>query len=295
VHKTTIVMRTKNSDWVIRETLEALFSQSYTDFELLVVDSGSTDTTLDIVRDYPHRLVEIEASSYYPGPVLNMAFEQATTPLCVLLNSDSVMLSTESLQELVSSFDDPKVCAAYGRQLPRPEATPWVRRDYAASFPQKDAVPWIGLSFPLAAMRRKTWQERPFYQDSWGSEDTEWGIWARRSGREVRYIPEALTMHSHNYTFRQLHGRRFIEGEADAFIHADRPPSFHRGLGRAIKDGFRDVPGCFRAGQFWRAPEAFARRVAGEWAYLLGNRHGAKRKAEGGDASFGQSVVLNRY
>ena len=122
-------MRTKNSDWVAREALEALFSQSYTDFELLVVDSGSTDRTLEILRDYPHRLVEIEASSYYPGPVLNMAFENASTSLCVLLNSDSVMLATDSLQALVRSFDDPKVCAAYGRQLPRPEATPWVRRD----------------------------------------------------------------------------------------------------------------------------------------------------------------------
>ncbi len=293
--ETTIVMRTKNSDWVVREALEALFSQSYRDFELLVIDSGSTDCTLDIVRDYPHRLIEIEASSYYPGPVLNMAFENTKTSLCVLLNSDSVLLSTESLKELVQSFEDPEVCAAYGRQLPRPEASPWVCRDYAASFPEGAPAPWIGLSFPLAAMRRDTWLDRPFYSDSWGSEDTEWGLWARRSGRTVRYVPAALTMHSHNYSFRQLHGRRFIEGEADAFIHAERAPSVRRALGRAVMDGLRDVPTCLRAGQPWRVPEAFARRAAGEWAYLKGNRHGANRKTNGGDASFGQKVVLNRY
>jgi rhamnosyltransferase len=288
-------MRTKNSDWVVRETLEALFSQSYTDFELLVVDSGSTDHTLDIVREYPHRLIEIEASSYYPGPVLNMAFENTGTSLCVLLNSDSVLLSTESLGTLIRAFDEPDICAAYGRQLPRPEASPWVRRDYAASFPCEGPAPWIGLSFPLAAMRRETWQERPFYQDSWGSEDTEWGFWAKRAGRGVRYVPEALTMHSHNYSFRQLHGRRFIEGEADAFIHPDTPPRIHRAIGRAVKDGLRDIRPCLTAGEFWRVPEAFARRMAGEWAYLKGNRHGTKRKTNGGDASFGQSVVLNRY
>ena len=75
----TIIMRTKNSDWVVREALEALYSQDYRDFELLVVDSGSTDDTLEILADYPHRLIEISAESYYPGPVLNMAFENCST------------------------------------------------------------------------------------------------------------------------------------------------------------------------------------------------------------------------
>ena len=49
----SIVMRSKNSDWVIAQALAALFSQTYQDFELLVADSGSTDSTLDIVSHYP--------------------------------------------------------------------------------------------------------------------------------------------------------------------------------------------------------------------------------------------------
>jgi glycosyltransferase involved in cell wall biosynthesis len=43
--RVTVIMRTKNSDWVVHQALAALFSQTYRDFELLVVDSGSTDRT----------------------------------------------------------------------------------------------------------------------------------------------------------------------------------------------------------------------------------------------------------
>ena len=47
--RVSVIMRCKNSDWVIDSALAALFSQTYRDFQLLVVDSGSTDRTLQRV------------------------------------------------------------------------------------------------------------------------------------------------------------------------------------------------------------------------------------------------------
>ena len=86
----SIIMRCKNSDWVIAQALAGLYSQTFKDFELLVIDSGSTDRTLEIVRQYPCRLIEIEAKQYYPGAVLNMALEEAKADLIVFQNSDAV-------------------------------------------------------------------------------------------------------------------------------------------------------------------------------------------------------------
>ncbi|MDX1932665.1 MAG: glycosyltransferase family A protein, partial [Capsulimonadales bacterium] len=222
--RATVLMRSKNSDWVIGQALAGLFAQNYTDFELLVVDSGSTDRTLEYVAAYPCRLERIKPENYYPGAVLNQAIEGTNTELIVFLNSDCVPLCAETLGRLVAAFDDPSVMAAFGRQVPRPEADGWVRRDYAQAFPETgDAPPWITFSLPIAAIRRSAWEKRKFYTDAWGSEDTEWGNWARQQpGWKVAYVPEAITMHSHNYTLRQLYGRRFIEGEADAFIYRDR-------------------------------------------------------------------------
>lgn len=291
-----VVMRTKNSDWVVDRALAALYSQRHRDFDLLVVDSGSTDRTLEIVRRHPHRLVEIEARQYYPGLVLNRALEQTSAPIVVFQNSDVVPLDPFALERLLAPFADPEVTATFARQLPRPEAHTWVRRDYAVAFPEHGEPPaFMTYSLPFAALRRSAWEEHPFYADAWGSEDTEWGHWARTNGRVVRYVPDSVVMHSHNYTLRQLYGRRFIEGEADAFIFGGRD-SMPRVAARAIRSLIADVAVHVRALDLPGLAMAPARRAVYQWAYYQGHRHGEDRIARSDrDASVGQRVVLERH
>lgn len=62
----------------MEQALRALHSQTVRDFELVVIDSGSTERTLDIVRGYSPVLLEIIASAYVPAPVLNQAIERST-------------------------------------------------------------------------------------------------------------------------------------------------------------------------------------------------------------------------
>ena len=117
----SIIMRSKNSDWVIDSALAAIYSQTFSEFEMLVVDSGSQDRTLDIVRRYPCRLIEIELEDYYPGTVLNAAIEKTDGDIIVFQNSDTVPLTPDSLEKLLEPFDDPETQASFGRQIPRPE------------------------------------------------------------------------------------------------------------------------------------------------------------------------------
>jgi rhamnosyltransferase len=294
--RVSVIMRSKNSDWVIAQALAGLYSQSFRDFELLVVDSGSTDRTLEIVRQYPGRLVEIPAGDYYPGRVLNEAIARTSGEIVVFLNSDCVCLSPHSLGRLVAAFDDGVTQAAFARQLPRPEAHDWVCRDYAEAFPPAGPAPsWLTLSLPFAAMRRSAWHDRPFYTEAWGSEDTEWGTEARVLGWRISYVPEALVMHSHNYTLKQLYGRRFIEGEADAFIRLDRD-SLRATAGRLLRSIAKDLAYSLCRGHLAEAALAVPRRAVYHWAYYRGHRLGEERLATGNrDASVGQAAVLSRY
>ncbi len=294
--RVTVIMRTKNAAWVVHQALAGLAAQTYRDYELLVIDSGSTDRTLDIVQQYPCRLLTIAAEDYVPGVVLNLAGREARGELLVFQNSDVVPLVPDALGALVQAFADPQVTAAFGRQLPRPEAEPWVRRDYAMAFPPVGpAPPWLALSLCFAAMRRSAWQRRPFYTDAWASEDTEWGERARRAGEVVAYVPQALVMHSHNYTLRQIYGRRFVEGEADAFIYRRNASAWRlvrRYLGSLAADIRHDLPErAFR--DLVTAP---ARRAVYHWAHFQGMRLGLRRIATGDtDISKGQQTVLSRY
>ena len=292
----TVIMRTKNSQSTVAQALGALYSQDFTNFDLLVVDSGSRDNTLDIVHEFPCAVIQIEAKSYFPGMVLNMAIERTASDIIVFLNSDCVPLTPHALSRLITAFGNPKTAAVFARQLPRPDAQPWVRRDYAASFPATGPAPsWIALSLPMAAIRRAVWEEHPFYTDAWASEDTEWGRWVMRQGYAIRYVPDALVMHSHNYTLRQIYGRRFVEGEADAFI--ERDAATIRGLfAKGVAALLRDLPASARAGAVSDAFMAAPRRLVYYWGYYAGHRLGEQRVARGDDdASVGQDIILERH
>ena len=289
----SVIMRTKNCADVVGQALAGLYAQRERDFELLVNDSGSRDRTLEIVRGFPCRLIEIAPTDYYPGLVLNRGARETTGELLVFQNSDVVPLTPDALTELVRPFEDPRVDATFARQVPRPEAHGWVRRDYETAFPVGGAAPpWMFYSLPFAAMRRSTWAERPFYDKAWGSEDSEWGAWARKSGKTVRYVPTALVMHSHNYTLKQLYGRRYIEGEADAFILGDRD-SLPRAALRVARSIVTDLAYLARRPSAVDLALIAPRRLVYHLAYLKGHKLGERRIATGDrDASQGQRAVL---
>ncbi len=288
-------MRSRNSERWIEAALGRLFDQSFRDFEVLVVDSGSTDATREIAARFPCRIIEIPAESYFPGRVLNRAIPETSGEVLVFQNSDCIPGHENALAALLEPLWEADAEAAFGRQTPRADAWPWVRRDYARAYPESGPAPdWLPLSLAFAAVRRSAWRERPFYELAWGSEDIEWGTWARKAGRKVVYVPAAEVEHSHNYTLRQLYGRRFIEGEADAFIQGGRDP-WWRLAGRWVGATGRDViEGC-REGEWMDLIGAPARRWVYHWAYFRGHRHGQGRiRRHDADGGVGQRVVLER-
>ncbi|HVZ72980.1 MAG TPA: glycosyltransferase [Polyangia bacterium] len=294
--RVSVLMRSKNSAWVIGQALAGLYSQSRRDFELVVVDSGSTDRTLEIVRGYPCRLVQIPATAYYPGAVLNQAIrESCRGDIIVFQNSDVAPLGPDALDRLLAPIERGEAEAAFARQLPRPEADTWVRRDYELAFPERGpAPPYLTYSLPLAAVTRAAWERHPFYEDAWGSEDTEWGAWAGKHGVRVAYVADALVMHSHNYTLRQLYGRRFIEGEADAFIYRKHESALSLAR-RWAASVWHDAGAHARARDWAGLLASPVRRAVYQWAYGRGHRLGERRIASGNrDASIGQKTVLAR-
>jgi rhamnosyltransferase len=102
-------------------------------------------------------------------------------------------------------------------------------------------------------------------------------------------------MHSHNYTLRQLYGRRFIEGESDAVMGAGHGSLL--AVARAFAGSVaRDVFHHLRGGDLAGFAMILPRRAVYHWAWLRGFRHGASRLRRGDrDVSVGQKAVLSRY
>ncbi len=88
-----IIMRSKNEMPYTKDVFKALDTQTYRNFVLYNVDSGSTDGTLEVVEANnpdPSKIVRIPPEDYVPGKVLNMMLERAKESIIVFLNADAI-------------------------------------------------------------------------------------------------------------------------------------------------------------------------------------------------------------
>ncbi|HEV2478849.1 MAG TPA: glycosyltransferase family 2 protein [Puia sp.] len=109
----SIITATFNSGATIRDTLECIRQQAYPDIEHIIVDGGSHDNTLDIVRQFPHvaRVLSEKDNGIYDA--MNKGIGMATGDVVGILNSDDVYTGSTVLSDIARVFADPAVMTAY--------------------------------------------------------------------------------------------------------------------------------------------------------------------------------------
>lgn len=222
----SIILRSFNEGWALRETLPALAAQEYTNWELIALDSGSTDGSLELLRQAkPRRLIQIERGTYNPSRVLNWGMKLARAEFGIFLNADATPQGRGWLRPLVTALQDPKTAAVFGRQIPRPNCRAVYALDYQRCFgPQRESARWEHFfSMVSSGLRKDVWAKRGFLEKMQYSEDDEYTRWCRAEGYEVRYCPESVVMHSHNYTPKEAYRRQFGEGRALAAVWTREP------------------------------------------------------------------------
>jgi rhamnosyltransferase len=285
----TIVMRSFNEGWALRDTLPALQAQEYRNWELIVVDSGSTDGSIDLIRQAkPAHLVEILPHDYRPSRVMNHGMELARTEIAIFLNADATPQGPNWLRPLVTALQNPDTAAAFGRQLPRPGCAAVFACDYERCFgDERESAQWDHFfSMVSSGLRKDIWAKRGFLESMQYSEDDEYTRWCRAHGYGVVYCPESVVMHSHNYTPRQAYKRSFGEAWALAAVwkeHPLRATSRAKFVAGWLNDARRDLRFCQRSRRLREWPHALRIR----WEQRCGRRAGFKA----GWAMHGASLV----
>lgn len=110
--KVSVIIVTKNRAEFIRDTLEGLKYLNYNDFEVIVVDAGSTDGTIDIVKEYNVRLYTTHI--YNIGVQRNIGIKQASGEIIAFIDDDAIP-EPDWLNQIVEAYNDPSVAAAGGK------------------------------------------------------------------------------------------------------------------------------------------------------------------------------------
>lgn len=222
--KISILILTKNESRNIERCLTAVYSQKHAEpFEVIIVDSGSTDNTLQLARRFKVRIEQIPAEAFHHARTRNFAASLAQGEILVFLVADAFPASDHWLTSLVSGFLDPQVAAIYGRQLPQPGSS-MERQDaldtvYGAQRLVKDPASHNGLGYRFyhfsdvnAAIRRSVWEVQKFPEDLKVFEDLGLAKRILDSGWRIIYEPEAAVFHSHRHTTIGLFKRYFDIG-----------------------------------------------------------------------------------
>jgi rhamnosyltransferase len=170
----SIVVRVKDEAAAMERTLRLLAAQTRAAAaEVIVVDSGSTDGTLDVVaRHDVDELVTIAPGAFTFGGALNTGAERAHAEVVIALSAHSYPTNPRWLEHVLDVMSDPRVAAASGPGVDY-EGRP-LRGRIAQDRVLAAAHPYWGYSNHAGAFRRSLWAQLPFRTDMPASEDKAW-------------------------------------------------------------------------------------------------------------------------
>ena len=283
-YKVGIVVLTYNGGETWEQAASSLFCQMNTAYEILVVDSSSSDCTVQIAENYKFKVKSISPCCFNHGGTRNLAAKMFSDfDVLVFFTQDAILSKSNSLELLLNFFNDSKVAAVCGRQLPHDDANPLAIHARLFNYPEESCVkpasdiPMLGIktafmSNSFAAYRAKTFFELGgFPENTILAEDMYLTAKMIKAGYKIAYCAEAIVKHSHNYTPWQEFQRYF-----DIGVFHSSEPWIREEFGGAGGEGVRFICSeltylCKKA-PLW-IPRALITSACKIFGYKLGQKY----------------------
>lgn len=227
----SIVYLTKNGGYLFRESLEAVFSQKVDfEFDVIAVDSGSTDGTLALFEKYPVKVYQIPAEEFNFGLMRDYGFSLAQGDIVIAISQDAVPVGSDWLQNMVSPFADEFIAVVQGSNVLPEDGEAFYWNKTGLFYFTRECKRWLeahdnmGLSFTSCALRRRVWEENRLGRVEM-SEDKVFQKLIMAKGLKIFRQASAKTYHSHLYNVASL--ARRCENEGLGWRNVGQIYSFH--------------------------------------------------------------------
>lgn len=224
--RASIIVRCYNEAEHIAKLLHGIEEQTMQDCEVVLVDSGSTDGTVEIAENWGiDEIVYIDPEEFSFGRALNYGCEAASGEFCVIVSAHVYPRRDDWLERLLEKFEnDEELALVYGKQRGNHVTTFSENQIFEQWFPENDIDhqdhPFCNNA--NAAIRRDLWEEFPYDEDLTGLEDIDWAKRVREAGYEISYASDAEIVHVHDETPKEIFNRYRREAHAQKQIFPDR-------------------------------------------------------------------------
>jgi len=292
--RVSVVIPTFNAGPGFEELLQKLDAQEG-DFELevVIVDSGSTDGTVELAARYGAVLHSVSKAGFNHGATRDLGISHSSGEYVALTVQDAVPLDERWLDAMVENLHkDGRIAAVYGRHLPRPDASVMTRalvgnlavadterreqeiqdRAQYRSLPPAKRRRVAAFDNVSSCLRRSVWEEIPFGEADF-AEDLRWGKKVVEAGCTIVYEPRSVVVHSHErgalYDLRRHYVDQLV---IDELFGARMVPSLPR-LILGIPYSTRHVYGLLRCEE--PAPDKRPKLLLDAATYALASQLGA--------------------
>jgi rhamnosyltransferase len=235
----SVLIPVKNGGVSLERLLESIRSQSLSArVEIVAIDSGSHDDSLDVLTRFGARTYTIRPMDFDHGITRNQLAERAGGEVLVFINQGALPADDAWLGSLLAALDDPQVVGACSRIVPDMAAGPLAARDAArdlsgsasrrrieiddwAAYERMDAGErrvFLNFHTVSAAIRATAIRQTPFRSVQTLGEDVLWAREIVEAGWALVHEPSSRVHHTHPYTLSELLGRNVDDGVANRDI-----------------------------------------------------------------------------
>lgn len=203
----SIIIRTYNEEEHLGETLEMVFFQTFRDFEIIIIDSGSTDNTLQIARRYETVIKQVPKETFTYGYALNLGAQLAKGKFLVFLSGHSVPYDRQWLTNLLKPFANETVVGVCGKQLAHEGAQYSEKLRVQKAFDKPEGLQSLEnlvFSNSNSAIRKQNWESCMFDELVEFGEDLIWAQFQIEQKGDIYFQSTAIVFHSHHFTWRRL-------------------------------------------------------------------------------------------
>jgi glycosyltransferase involved in cell wall biosynthesis len=249
-----IVIRAYNESQHLPRLLEGIAHQTIKDVEVILVDSGSTDATVQIAEQYGAKVIHIPSAEFTFGRSLNFGVREATRELVVIASAHVYPVYPDWLESLLRPFEDEQVALTYGKQRGPITAKYSEQQIYHQWYPDtsnlKQATAFCNNA--NAAIRKSLWEKNLYDETLTGLEDLAWAKWAKEQGHKIAYVAEAEIIHIHNETPNGVYNRYRREAMALRKIYPEAHFNFYDFVRLTITNILSDVWHAARERVLWK-------------------------------------------